>query len=186
VQTLIDCFDDEAGQTLFSFGARIMDELPMQILATLLATIFVKPNSDSALVMQTLQQLMLQLLFKDHESALNADEQTRASSLLKATFLMAVPEEVEQQLSSKHPQANQALAQLLKRKEFLAAIGANVHQGVQWYRKEELQETLYLIALGACLASQENKKKAIRMLSEWLQADLAAEYRVDRLIRHEN
>ncbi len=186
MENLIECFSKESVSLAFKSAALAMDELVYLLQTTLLLKQFVDKNSSLSEVAQTINTLLTEVLFASSSNTLSLSEREYAIHLRKAAFLVVENSTVREQLTCEKPSWKEALRSLLEEEEFRLAIGYNLYEGQQWYRKESYQETVFLIALGFCLKEVHNKQAIENMVTSLLKADLFSDYKVDMLLNYLN
>ncbi|MGI6480580.1 MAG: alpha-amylase family glycosyl hydrolase [Sphaerochaetaceae bacterium] len=176
LQNLIGVFQQEA--SLLAQGGKIIEELPIVIVAALLLKPFIVPGTTLEELASLIGRLHLEAFFEELLAPL-APPIEWEGVVNRALFILAPPINFGEEESS----VRRSLEELFQEPLFRAAIGYNESEGVKWYHKESLQESFYYIVLGACLkegiAVQERGEKMVR---RWLSKEFHANYRVEPLL----
>ena len=187
LQNLMSCFDEDLSGNLFLDGARIMDELPLLVIASLMLKAFLPHDTALHEAGSVAQSLLLPEFFADIAAEINGDSAQLERMLQRSIFLTLDVKEVSRELLKEEPSPKQILQQLLDSPEFCHAIGVNEYQQVRWYHKENFQDTVFLIFLGVCIHSgSEVIEAAKRILLALLKSDLHAGYQVQKLLEQLN
>lgn len=156
IQRWTAIFKKDSPEPYFAHGAAIMDELPSIIAATLFLKPFIHPDTTIEDAMVASDKLLLPRFFcKELEDVGFSGESARKachSSAILAASANMVPD------FGAKPQ--KILATLLGDKAMMTYANCNEYQGVTWYKKEAIQEIIYLSALsfqviGGCTSTVE-------------------------------
>lgn len=187
LQNLMNCFDESVSGKLFLDGARIMDELPLLLMASLMLKAFLPQDTALHEAGAVAQSLLLPAFFADIAAEINGDSEQLERMLRRSIFLTLNVKEISQELLNDDPSPKQILQQLLDSPEFCNAIGLNEYQQVRWYHKENFQDTIFLIFLGVCIhGGAEVIKVAEALLLSLLQGDMHSGYQVQKLLEQLN
>jgi len=187
IERVIDYFSKERGHALFSAGGKIMDELPIIMLASLILKAFIDQDTALHEAGSIAEALLLHVFFADQGELVHASSEKWEQTLRRAIFLTVHVKEVTQELHESTPSAKRCLERMLDSPEFRRSIGWNEYNQVQWYNKEAFQDTVFLLALGVCMREEQlGIEKMPAILDAWLRADMRSEYRVQTLVAQVN
>jgi glycosidase len=187
VQTLVECFDRSRKGSPIYLGGKVMDELPLIVLTSLILKSFLHHDTAMHEAGAIYSNLLMGKFFTDHVHGLGVDEMGLENLLRKAIFLALDIKEVKLTLNESSPDPKRCLQRLFDSPEFKRSVEFNEYQQIQWYNKEAFQDTVYLLSLGACVHNENDVYDSIgRLLSSWLEADLKAEYKVENLLGEVN
>ncbi|NCB01496.1 MAG: alpha-amylase [Spirochaetia bacterium] len=185
IQNFTACFIPENNIYFFLSGGMLMKELSMLINASLLITIFVDQKSSYEQALSIVDKLALERMFQHLASSFEIDVDYRLRHLLyKSIFLATLPPCIMKELELEAPDNKKCLIALLEDRGFRELIGYNEHAGIIYYRKESLQEAIYLITLSVTMnVGPVAGDRMIKMAMSWLLSDASAEYKIEGLIK---
>ena len=185
IQNLTTCFLVENTLHLLLSGGLLMKELPMLISSSLLLNVFIDQRSKYEHALNTVDKLALERMYQHLASSLGIDVNYRLRNLLhRAIFLATIPPCIIDELQKEEPDNKKCLTQLLEDRGFRDLIGYNEHNNVLYYRKESLQEAIYLITLSVAMnIGPVARERMITMATSWLVSDSKAEYKIEGLIK---
>jgi len=144
IQRLTSLFAKEAPEPYFGQGRAIMDELPSIIAASLFLKPFIHDWSTVTDAMAASDKLLLSRFFyEDLEEAGFSGEGARKAC--HSAALLASSANMIKNFTDKTPQ--KVLFTLLKDQAVRTYANCNEYQGITWYKKEAIQEIIYLSAL---------------------------------------
>ena len=184
MQNLTSCFLVKNELHLLLSGGLLMKELPILINASLLLNVFIDQQSGYEHALATVDKLALERMYQHVATSLGIDVDYRLRNLLhKAIFLATIPKYIIDELKKENPNYKECLKNLLDDKGFRDLIGYNEHNNVLYYRKESLQESIYLITLSVAMnIGPVARDRMIKMATSWLVRDSKAEYKIEGLI----
>ncbi len=157
-------------------GAKIIDELPIIIAASLFLKPFLSEQASVADAMKVSDRLLLARFFSKELREAGFAEQMARKVCHGAAILSAASHLIEDVTSS--PLA--ILTTLIEDEGVKAYTQINEHQGIVWYTKESMQELIYLSALS--LSASKAIQKPQQYISALLQKESAAHYRLQHLL----
>jgi len=186
IQNLCDCFSNKAS-SIFSSGGKIMDELPVIILASLCMKAFIKPDTAMHEAGAISESLLLPVFFSDAIAQVGGDVSLWEPILRRSGYLCLDIQEVAMEIQKGKPSAKLVLERLFDSPEFKRSVGYNEYNRVEWYRKESFQETVFLIAVGICMhEGTEHLDTMSKLLSSWMYGDMRSAYKVRTLLEQVN
>lgn len=184
LQNISYCLTEEKGNRMFSIGAAVLMELPYLLNLSLLLMPFLQPGCTIDEAIAIADNLLLNEFFPEAATLFGVPAKEASSIMRSAVFLASVPPCVTEALNNQGIDGKKVLEELFASEAFKNQVGYNVYQEVAWYHKEAFQESIFLIALGACMQRGEPACKSMtRMLTDWLRRDSIAAYRVENLFR---
>ncbi len=177
VQRLTALFSKESTEPYFAQGAVIMDELPTIIAASLFLKPFIHEWSTITDAMVATDKLLLSRFFaKDlEEVGFSGDDARKACH---SAALLAASANMVKTFTTDTPQ--KVLATLLTDQAVRTYANCNEHQGITWYKKEAIQELIYLSALSfQILGDIPDTLEYVTVLTE---AEIVAGYKLGLLL----
>jgi len=177
IQRLTAIFAKDTVEPYFSQGGAIMDELASIIAASLFLKPFIHEWSTVTDAMVASDKLLLSRFFsKDLEEAGFSGEDARKAC--HGAALLASSANVTKSFEADTPQ--EVLATLLTDQAVRTYANCNEYQGTTWYKKEAIQEIIYLSALSfQMLGGIPDTLEYVRTLTE---AETLAGYKLDLLL----
>ena len=176
IQRFTALFKEGSESPYFCQGAAIMDEFPTIIAASMFLKPFVKETDSIADAMKASDQLLLQRFFSDFLAEVGfRDSQARkvchsAAILASASYAVKNPED--------SPKA--ILKTLLEDESLRTYANCNEYQGITWYKKEAMQEIIFLTALSMQILNGEMDTSAF--IRELTEAETSAGYQLCKLL----
>ncbi len=188
IQNFTTCFLPENNLHILLAGGTLIKELPMLVNVSLLLNIFIDQNSTYENALSIVDRLVLERMYQHLALSYEIDVDYRMRHLIhRAVFLAAFPPCIAKELQEANPNNKKCLLALLEDKGFRELIGYNEHQQVIYYRKESLQDAIYLIILSVAMnLGSVARDKMIKMATSWLNGDTKSEYTIEGLIRGVN
>ena len=183
IQNLTSCFINDMEHSFFVTGGKLMRELPVLINASFLLNLFIDTHSTVENALITADSVVLEKIFCG--SSIDVENEYRLREILQgAALLCVIPPCIEEELKQEAPDHRKCLTALMEDSGFRQFIGYNVHQNITYYRKESLQEAIFLLNLSVSMkGGQVACERMTRMARNWLLSDSVAEYRVESLLR---
>jgi len=177
IQRLSSLFVKDSKEPYFSQGMAIMDELPSIIAASLFLKPFIHEDSTVTDAMVASDKLLLSRFFnEDLEQAGFSGESARKAC--HSAALLASSSNMIKAFADHTPQ--RVLSTLLKDQAVKTYANCNEYQGVTWYKKEAIQEIIYLSALSFQIVGGIADTLAyVKTLTE---ADTMAGYKLNLLL----
>ena len=181
IQRLASLLAKDAPEPYFGQGGAIMDELPSIIAASLFLKPFIHEGSTSTDAMIASDKLLLSRFFsEDLQEAGFSDDHARkachsaailaSAAIMVDTFTKSTPQKV--------------LSTLLTDKAVRTYANCNEYQGITWYKKEAIQELIYLSALSfQMVGGIADTLEYVRTLTE---AETLAGYKLNLLLGDED
>lgn len=192
IQRTADCFTPvqkldkltaQRDKTFFSSLGTTMTELPLIFNTFLCLEPFIEQDSSLGKVCKTIEQLSLTQFFTNAAASFDIEQDQLNHVLRGSAFFAAPPSSVAEGIRANTVDAKTILSALLSDESIQSYIGANLYEGVLWYKKEAFQEMVVLVLLGTYMRHNDIDSDSIISLAvEWFQADLRSDYRIDRLI----
>ncbi len=188
IQNFTTCFLPENNLHILLAGGTLIKELPMLVNVSLLLNIFIDQNSTYENALSIVDRLVLERMYQHLALSYEIDVDYRMRHLIhRAVSLAAFPPCIAKELQEANPNNKKCLLALLEDKGFRELIGYNEHQQVIYYRKESLQDAIYLIILSVAMnLGSVARDKMIKMATSWLNGDTKSEYTIEGLIRGVN
>ncbi len=177
IQKLTAIFAKESQEPYFAQGAAILDELPSVIAASLFLKPFIHEWSTVTDAMVASDKLLLARFFsKDLEEAGFSGDSARKAC--HSAAILASSANMVKSFATDSPQ--KVLAALLADQAVRTYANCNDYQGITWYKKEAIQEVIYLSALSfQLLGGFSDTTKYVRTLTE---AETQAGYKLNLLL----
>ncbi len=185
IQNFTACFLPENNLHILLAGGTLIKELPMLVNVSLLLNIFIDQNSTYENALSIVDRLVLERMYQHLALSYEIDVDYRMRHLIhRAVFLAAFPPCIAKELQEANPNNKKCLLALLEDKGFRELIGYNEHQQVIYYRKESLQDAIYLIILSVAMnLGSVARDNMIKMATSWLNSDTKSEYTIEGLIK---
>jgi glycosidase len=169
-------FSSHPERGYFRHGAAVMDEFPSVVAASLFLKPFVRKSWSIREAMEASDRLLLQRFYAselDHHGFSGAQARKachEAAILATAGNVVADPTQDPKEI----------LAALLEDESLRTYANCNEYQGIVWYRKEAMQEIIFLTAMSMqMLGMQEDTSDFVRILTE---AETGSGYQLDKLL----
>ncbi len=177
VQRLSELFAKDSKQPYFSQGRVIMDELPSIIAASLFLKPFIHEWSTVTDAMVASDKLLLSRFFGKELEEVGFSGDNARKACHSAALLASAANMVET-FTTDTPQ--KVLATLLTDPALRTYANCNEYQGTTWYKKEAIQETIYLSALSfQILGGIPDTLEYVKTLTE---AETMAGYKLNLLL----
>jgi len=177
IQRMTSLFAKEAPEPYFGQGRAIMDELPSIIAASLFLKPFIHEGSTVTDAMVASDKLLLSRFFSEdlEESGFSGESARKACH---SAALLASSTNMIKNFSDTTPQ--KVLFTLLEDQAVRTYANCNEYQGITWYKKEAIQEIIYLSALSFQMIGGITDTLAyVKTLTE---AETLAEYKLNLLL----
>jgi glycosidase len=188
IQNFTSCFIHDSQQSFFTIGGSLIQELPMLVNASFLLNIFINPDNTIEKALTISDNLVLEKIFSTLASTIKVESEYRLRQILQgAALLTIIPPCINEELQKEAPNYKECLSSLLHDEGFREYIGYNVHKNIIYYRKESLQEAIYLLTLSVSMKLGSLAcERMTTMARAWLLSDSLAEYRIEALLEGVN
>ncbi|WP_320129050.1 alpha-amylase family glycosyl hydrolase [uncultured Sphaerochaeta sp.] len=161
----------------FSQGAIIMDELPEILAISMFLKPFIRETGSIQEAMKASDQLLLQRFF----SKQLAEKGFNSELARKACHSAAIFASASYMIQDAKDNPKTILANLLTDEALGNYANCNEYEGITWYKKEAMQEIIFLTALSLhILKGEKDTTEFTRILTE---AETLAGYQLDRLLQ---
>ncbi len=177
IQRLTSLFAKDSPEPYFSQGMAIMDELPSIIAASLFLKPFIHEGSTLTDALVASDKLLLARFFGEElQQAGFSGEHARKAC--HSAAILAASATMVSSFSDETPQ--KVLSVLLTDKGARTYANCNEYQGITWYKKEAIQEIIYLSALSfQMVGGITDTLSYVKTLTE---AETAAGYKLNLLL----
>jgi len=169
-------FNEKAGCGLFLHGAQIMEELPIVFAVAFILKPFLQENTSVRQAMEIADKLLLHRFFQNQLKKIGV----AGNEARKVCHLGAILEGGGKTV----PPGEDPLVMidsLLQDEGVRTYVGCNEYQGVIWYRKETLQEVIFVSAISAY--ANGNISDASNYVQTLLCKEEKAGYRLEEFLK---
>ncbi len=177
IQRLTSTFAKNSHEPYFGQGVAIMDELSSILAASLFLKPFIHERSTITDAMVASDKLLLSRFFSEdlQEAGFSGDSARKACH---SSAILASSANMIQSFSSDTPQ--KVLSILLTDQAARTYANCNEYQGITWYKKEAIQEIIYLSALSfQMIGGVADTLEYVKTLTE---AETLAGYKLNLLL----
>lgn len=176
IQRWSSLFKDGPSHSYFLHGSAIMDEFPSVVAASLFLKPFIRKDTTIEEAMTASDKLLLSRFFSKEL----CDVGFVGDDARKACHSAAIISAAANMIDDVTEAPKTILAKLLRDNAVRTYANCNEYQGTTWYKKEAIQEIIYLSAISFTIhKGMENTQEYIKTLME---AENAAGYKLNLLL----
>jgi glycosidase len=176
IQRFTSLFKEGTESSYFCQGAAIMDEFPTILSAAMFLKPFIKETDSISDAMKASDQLLLQRFFSDFLAEAGfKDGQAR-----KACHSAAILASASYAVKDLDSDPKKILGDLLTDEALRTYANCNEYQGITWYKKEAMQEIIFLTAMSMKII--KGKKDTSAFTQVLTESETLAGYQLNRLL----
>jgi glycosidase len=176
IQRFLAIFKEGPDKSYFSQGSVIMDEFPVILATAMFLKPFIKKNGSIQDAMKASDQLLLQRFFFEQLKERGFRDDLARKACHSAAILTSACYSIEEFEN----EPKKILADLLCDEAVRTYANCNEYQGITWYKKEAMQEIIFLTALSMRII--KGTKDTSTFVRTLLEAETSANYQLDKLL----